>query len=192
MVFGIAGPSGAGKSYLSVLSEALMRELDPSVRVVPISIDAYHYPNEYLASRPSERGTLKDVKGRYDTYDVSALLYDLSEFRKGEKSVRFPVYSRKLHEPIPGAIKVDDGPTLLLVEGLWLLFEKGGWGEIRPLFDRIVYPDDDPSKLRERTVMRHERGGRAPDDAARHYDESDAVNRILVEATKARADETLV
>ena len=132
------------------------------------------------------------MKGHYDTYDVSALLYDLTEFRKGKMSVRFPLYSRKLHEPMPGAIKVDDGPTLLLVEGLWLLFEKGGWGEIRPLFDRIVYLDDDPGKLRERTVMRHERGGRTSDDAARHYDESDAANRIVVEATKERADETLV
>ncbi len=191
-IFGIAGPSGSGKSFLSVLAQTLMPQVSPEVRVVPVSIDAYHYPNEYLASKPSERGTLKEVKGRYDTYDVSALAYDLSEYKRGGTSVRFPLYSRKLHEPVPGAVKVEDGPTLLLIEGLWLLYEKGGWGELRPLFDRIVYLDDDPGMLRERTIARHMKGGRAAEDATAHYDESDAANRVQVEATRARADEVLV
>ena len=192
-VYAIAGPSGSGKSYLSILTETLSKQIDADVRIIPVSIDAYHFPNEYLSQTATLGGTLKDVKGRFDTYDVPALLSDLQDFKDGN-SMRLPVYSRKLHEPISGEIKVTDGPAIMLIEGLWLLYSEHegiGWREISGLFDHSYFLDDSPASLRAHTIERHVRGGREEGDAARQYDEHDAQNKTLVLATKERADEKL-
>lgn len=190
LCFGIAGPSGSGKSFLSVLVYELGKEIDPSIRIVPISIDAYHYPNTYLESTVKDGTSLKQVKGRYDTYDVEALVTALEEYRHGNR-VQFPLYSRKLHEPIANAISVAEQPTLLLVEGLWLLRKEAGWGNVRPFLDKTFYIDDVAEDSRERTLSRHIMGGRSEEDAKRQYEQSDAKNRELVIATKDSADELL-
>ena len=193
-VYTISGPSGSGKSYLSVLAEAIGKQIDESVRIIPISIDAYHFPNEYLSETKAGGGdsllTLKDVKGRYDTYDVPALLSDLEEF-KNASALRLPLYSRKLHEPISGEIKVPVGPALMLIEGLWLLYPGTEWKNLPPLYDHSYFLDDTAEALRLRTISRHEIGGRGREDAERMYDESDAKNRMLVLETRSRADEEL-
>ncbi len=200
-IYAIAGPSGSGKSYLSVLAQEVGKQIDESVSIVPVSIDAYHFPNEYLSQTKAggggeeeERGeslrTLKDVKGRYDTYDVPALLRDLEEFKSGS-AVRFPLYSRRLHEPIQGEIKVPEGPAIVLIEGLWLLYPGAEWKDLPALYDHSYFLDDTPEALRERTISRHEIGGRERGDAERMYDESDAKNRALVLETKTYADEQL-
>lgn len=188
--FGIAGPSGSGKSFLSVLAHELGKQADPSIDIVPISIDAYHFPNTYLESTHKDGVPLKEVKGRYDTYDVEALVTSLEDYRNGSR-VQFPEYSRKLHEPVANVISVSEHPTILLVEGLWLLRQEGGWGNVRPLLDRVFYIDDIAEASRERTLKRHIAGGRSEADARRQYEASDAKNRESVILTKSTADELL-
>ncbi len=191
-IVSIVGPSGSGKSYLSILAETIGKQIDESVRIVPVSIDAYHFPNEYLSQTKAgeEEETLKDVKGRYDTYDVPALLRDLEDFKNGT-SLRLPVYSRKLHEPMQGVIKVPEGPALMLIEGLWLLYGGTGWKDLPALYDHSYFLDDDAASLRAHTVKRHVEGGRERGEAEARYDEYDAENRTLVLKTKPRADEQL-
>jgi pantothenate kinase len=188
--FGIAGPSGSGKSFLSVLAHELGKQIDPSVDIVPISIDAYHFPNTYLESTHKDGVSLKDVKGRYDTYDVEALVTSLEAYRDGAR-VQFPEYSRRLHEPVSNVISVSDHPTILLVEGLWLLRKEGGWGNVRPLLDKVFYIEDIAEESRTRTLKRHIAGGRSEQDARRQYESSDAKNREIVMLTKSTADEFL-
>ena len=188
--YGVAGPSGSGKSFLSVLTKELGKQLEPTVDIVPISIDAFHYPNTYLESTFKDGKSLKEVKGRYDTYDVEALVTSLEEYRHGAR-VQFPEYSRKLHEPVANSISVSEQPTVLLLEGLWLLRPEGGWGNVRPLLDKAFFIEDDAEESRTRTLGRHIAGGRSTDDAERYYDESDTKNRESVLMTKSAADELL-
>jgi len=187
MVVGIAGPSGAGKSLLA----ALVKKLTQKVPIVPLSIDAFHFSNLQLEQRSDGDGiTLKDRKGRYDTYDVGALEQKLKKFTSGE-NVAFPEYSRKLHEPILDATIVANGPCILIVEGLWLLYEDAGWQHIQQYLDRTYFLNDEPAKLRSHTIARHILGGRSPEDAERQYDASDAKNYELLIQTRTRADEEL-
>jgi putative kinase len=189
---GIAGPSGSGKSFLSVLAAEIGKQLTEDIDIVPVSIDAFHFPNNYLESTIKDGTTLKEVKGRYDTYDVPALISRLEEFKAGAR-VHFPIYSRVLHEPVADSIAIThDKPTLLIIEGLWLLYDKGGWGNVRPFLDKTYYIDDTEAESRERTLKRHMMGGRAPEDAEWHYEESDLKNRALVVRTKLIADGVLV
>lgn len=190
LCFGIAGPSGSGKSFLSVLAHDLGKQIDPSIDIVPISIDAYHYPNTYLENTTKDGVTLKQVKGRYDTYDVEALVSALEDYRHGGR-VQFPVYSRKLHEPVANSISVAENPTILLVEGLWLLRREGGWGNVLPLLDKTFFIDDIAEESRERTLTRHISGGRSEEDAKHQYEVSDLKNRELVMHTRDSADESL-
>lgn len=191
MVFGIAGPSGSGKSTLSVLVKEVAKEISSDIDIVPISIDAFHFSNEYLEKTFVDNVSLKQVKGRYDTYDVSALHADLAAF-VGGRNVIFPEYSRMLHESQQNKIFINERPTILLIEGLWLLYGQSGWGSVAPLIDFVFYLDENEENSRKRTIVRHMSGGRTEEGAQKHYEESDALNRDVVLQTREQSDEIIV
>lgn len=190
-IVGIAGPSGAGKSLLSVLVQAVAKEHYPHIPIYPISIDAFHFHNDYLESHHAVGGTLKSVKGRNDTYDVAALEVMLKKFTDLE-ALSLPEYSRKLHEPISDVISIPEGPGILLIEGLWLLCEDYGWENIHHHLSRTYFLHDSKSTLREHTIKRHIAGGKSEREAAEQYDQNDRRNAELVMKTKNKADEELV
>jgi len=129
-----------------------------------VTIDAWHYRNEYLLSHFSAGKPLKKVKGRFDTYDVRGLVADLEAFAAG-KEVAFPVYSRKLHDPVKNSIHVTTAETLLVVEGLWLLHDAAGWEAVRPLLDFSFFIESDVERTKAPVIRRHMTGGRTLADA---------------------------
>jgi pantothenate kinase len=190
VAIGIAGPTGAGKSVVSVLFKELAKQARLPFAFESVTIDAYHYPNSYLLSHFSGGATLKQFKGRFDTYDVAALVRDLKAFASGE-NVYFPAYSRKLHDPVPNSIGITNPATLLVVEGLWLLHDQAGWEQVRPLLDFCYFIDSDTERTRQAVIKRHMTGGRTGEDAARHYEEVDGRNSELVLQTRHRADRVI-
>jgi len=105
--------------------------------------------------------------------------------------VAFPAYSRKLHDPVPNSVLTTVPATLLLVEGLWLLFDQGGWEQVRPLLAFNYFIDSDTERARQAVIKRHMTGGRTLEDASRHYEEVDGRNSALVLQTRVRADEVV-
>jgi putative kinase len=190
VIIGIAGPTGAGKSVTAALLEVIAGQLSLPFIFETLTIDAYHYPNEFLLSHTSGDHPLKDVKGRYDTYDVKKLAGDLEKFVSG-KEVSLPKYSRKLHDPVENSVTLAGKEILLVVEGLWLLFGQGRWEMIRPLLDFVFFIESDREKAKASVVQRHVRGGRTFAEAMKYYDEVDARNFGLVMATKGRADKVM-
>ena len=190
VVVGIAGPTGAGKSVVAVLLKELARQARLPFAFESITIDAYHYPNSFLLAHFSEGAPLKQVKGRFDTYDAKALVRDLKIFAAGEK-VSFPAYSRKLHDPVPDSIRVELPPALLLVEGLWLLSDQGDWAQVRPLLDFCYFIDSDKERTRQAVIKRHMTGGRTLEDASRHYEMVDGRNSDLTLQTRHKADKVI-
>jgi pantothenate kinase len=190
VALGIAGPTGAGKSVVAVLFKELAKQTRLPFAFEVITIDAYHYPNAYLLSHFSDGIPLKQVKGRFDTYDVPALVRHLQTFAAGH-NLAFPAYSRKLHDPVANSVPVTAQATLLIVEGLWLLFDRGGWDQMRPLLDFCYFIDSDKERTRQAVIRRHMTGGRTPEDAARHYDHVDGKNSDLTLQTRSRADKII-
>lgn len=186
MIIGIAGPSGSGKSVLVALLKYLSQLEQEAHTVETVGIDAYSYPNSLLSHTPVGTHTLKEVKGRYDTYNTTQLVNDLAHFRQGD-TLMIPEYSRKIHDPVPSAKQIQDPNTLLLVEGLWILSDFPGWESVRNTFDFSYFLNGDQTSLRTKTIARHEAGGRSPKDAEQYYETVDAVNYDLVcnSATKA-------
>ncbi|MGA2246753.1 MAG: hypothetical protein ABSH48_17310 [Verrucomicrobiota bacterium] len=190
VAIGFAGPTGAGKSVVAVLFKELARQAALPFKFEVITIDAYHFPNRVLLSHDSDGEPLKKVKGRYDTYDVAALAGDLKAFGAGGK-IAFPAYSRILHDPVPNSVSVTEPATLLIVEGLWLLFNQAGWENIRPLLDFCYFIESDQERTRQAVIRRHMTGGRSLEDATRHYEQVDGRNAVLTLQTRHKADKVI-
>jgi hypothetical protein len=190
VVIGIAGPTGAGKSVVAVLLKEMAKQAGLPFVLESITIDAYHYPNSYLNTHFSGGEPLKKAKGRFDTYNVKELAKDIKAFALGG-TVFFPTYSRKLHDPVKNSIVASAKETLLIVEGLWLLYDKAGWEKVGGLLDYAIFIDSDKERTREAVLKRHITGGRTLEEAAKYYEDVDGRNHDLVLTTKPRANKII-
>jgi pantothenate kinase len=202
---GIVGSSGSGKTTLSQL---LVRSLTGlNIPSVTISMDNYHYTNEYLDSklhsyRKDEKGmpiTLRKVKGRSETIDSKSMLNDLKKVATikttKEKELLLPLYDRALHDPVPNQLIIPNVTRVVLVEGLHLLRDFKSkeeftfndnddeyWIDIRSMFTTLYYLRfDDYEVQKERVMQRRIRGGISREWASPRYDEIDAVVGIEIE-----------
>lgn len=187
MIIGFAGPTGAGKSVTLALFKDLAKQYDLPFKIITLGIDAYSYTNEYLLSQQDNEKTLKDSKGRFDTYDVNKLKNDLNKFLD-DKDVSLPEYSRVTHNPIENTETIHDDSALLLIEGLWLLYDKNNWNEINPLLDYTIFITAEKERVRNATIKRHVTGGRTEEEASKYYDEIDSHNFDIVMETKEKAN----
>lgn len=190
VVIGLAGPTGSGKSVIASLFKQMASQLDLPFHFETIGIDAFHYPNSYLLTHEIEGKTLKEFKGRFDTYDVVKLTTSLKDFKEG-KTVSLPEYSRKTHDPVENAITISEQKTLLLIEGLWLLSDKDGWQDVGEYLDYSFFVDAKKDAVRGSVIQRHMNGGRSVDEASAYYDGVDSENFNLVVNTRSKASEII-
>jgi pantothenate kinase len=104
------------------------------------------------------------------------------------EEIRLPVYDRKLHDPVPGALIVKAQHKFVLVEGMLLLCEEAGFERVKPHLDLCIYLDVSHEETRRRVVERKVLGGRDKEDAERHYERVDKPNACRVAGSKSRAD----
>ena len=179
-LLGIVGPPGAGKS---TLAEALHRAEPVRSQIVPM--DGFHLAHAIL-----RRLNRAERKGAPDTFDVAgfvALLERLRAARQGE-TVYAPEFRREIEEPIAGAIGIEPGTPLLIVEGNYLLLDQPPWQRVGPLLDEVWYVDVDPALRLHRLIDRH---GRTPEEARAWVTSTDEPNARLIEATRSRAHRTV-
>lgn len=173
----LVAPPGAGKSTLALL---LQRHFGDELAC--LGIDGFHYRSEVLASRSvraddGQQTSLASIKGAPETFDVAAL--DRLLERSLSEDVRWPVYDRRMHEPVPDALAITARHVLL--EGNWLLLDEEPWRALRRYADVAIFIDAPPALLRERLVSRKVSGGLTRDAAEAFYERSDGPNvyRVL-------------
>ena len=158
----LAAPPAAGKSTLCVYLEQLSRE-DPSLTPVQTAgIDGFHYTREYLNSHMFRGEPLTRIKGAPETYDVEKLKRLLELLNEPDQ--RWPVYDRRIHDPVEGAMEITG--DILIVEGNWLLLDEKPWNGLTCDYS-VFLRAGDASQL-ERIVARKVQGG-YPEAEAREF-----------------------
>ena len=182
IVVGIVGAPGVGKSTIAA---QLAELLDPLAALLPM--DGFHLPQ----SRLSERGS-RDRMGAPDTFDVPAFRASLIAIRRGfrqsEHAVIAPGFDRDIEEPVPHHIRIAPECCCVIVEGNYLLLDRGGWERTAPMFDLTFFVELDDETRIERLVARHEQFGKSSTDARAWALGPDQSNAELIATTAPRAD----
>ena len=144
----LAAPPAAGKSTLCGYLELLSRSEAGLTPVQAVGIDGFHYPQSYLNSHG-----LAAIKGAPETYDVEKLRRLLG--RLNEPGQRWPVYDRRIHDPVDDAVEIT--ADIVIVEGNWLLLDEKPWNELTCDYS-VFLRAGDVSQL-ERIVWRKMQGG---------------------------------
>ncbi len=179
----VAGPPGAGKSsFCAILAGVVNARASAEIAVV-VGLDGWHYPNAYLLSHTAvideQTVTLRSIKGRPETYDAAAMGAALEQMRAGGQ-VKYPLYSRITHDPIPNAGQVSAHHRLVLVEGNYLLLNRPPWDALLPLFHRSILVRLSGAPLEESLRARHARGGKDAAAILRQLDVVDLPDTRLV------------
>ncbi len=186
VLVGLTGGAGTGKSMLSVLLCRVLRTLAGQEIAVPLGVDAYHFPNDFLdrqlVSYLGRDVPLRHIKGLPPTFDVEALVADLQRLRcSQEHEIRLPVYDRAGHDPVPDALCVQPHHRIVIVEGLHLLRLEDDWRNARECLELCVLLELPLETCRRRVVARKIAGGRSPEDVLAHFER---VDRPTLEALR--------
>jgi pantothenate kinase len=147
-------------------------------------MDGFHLSNEELDALG-----LRSVKGAPETFDVEGFVRLLERVRREPGStILWPAFDRTIEATVPDAITISPATRLVVTEGNYLLLDRPGWRDVRPLLDEVWYVDAPRSVLRERLLARALSGGRTEAEAVSHVDGSDLRNAELVATTKTAAD----
>ncbi len=188
----LAGPPGSGKSTIGCLWRLLsLEEMGRSLLVLPL--DGFHFSNSYLDSRKILLGdnivSLRSIKGAPETYDVYRFSDHLKRLAEG-KGLSWPIYDRILHEPVEDAVKIRKSQRFCLIEGNYLLLDEAVWRDLAHFSSLKVFIETPEEICRRRTLARHIRGGKSPEDALQHYLRTDLRNYRRIVKNRLEADVT--
>jgi putative kinase len=189
LVIGVAGPPGCGKSAFSALLATVInartaQDISCQDPACAVSMDGWHFPNSYLDHhtilRSGEMVLLSSIKGAPETFDAQAMLTCLAAIREGG-TVDYPVYSRRLHDPIPNGGHIRHNQRYVIVEGNYLFLNESPWDALRPTFDVRIFVKASLQAIQAGLLERHLRGGKTPELAQRQIQEVDLPNaeRVL-------------
>ena len=175
----MAAPPGAGKSTLAQALAMLSRP----TRTAAVGMDGFHYPAAYLAAHRDGAGRpLVDIKGAPETYDVAALAALLDRLNLPDQ--RWPLYDRRIHDPVPEAVEIRE--QILIVEGNWLLLDEAPWRDLRCDYSIFLRAGD--ARQLERIVQRKMMGGYGEEAARVFVRENDWPNIQRCMAHSRRGD----
>lgn len=187
-----AAPPGAGKSTLLSFLAKLAEEDEQSDEVQVLGMDGFHRRQAYLVSRTVVRDgaeiPMVSIKGAPQTFDLEKLTERVQNIAAG-RTCGWPVYDRRLHDPVDDAVTVDG--EIVLIEGNYLLLDEPGWRDLRNYADHTVLIRADAELLRKRLVDRKAMGMASREEAERFVEFSDMRNVRICLDHSGSADLTL-
>ncbi len=184
----LAAPPAVGKSTLALFLEKLSETTKGITPVQNLSLDGFHYPNEYLKSNQIALGdkthSLYEIKGMPETFDLESFKKYLQEVQ--DKNIKWPIYDRNLHNPVMDQIDVE--AEIIIIEGNWLLLDEQGWKDLKSFCDYSIFIEAEEELLKDRLVTRKMKGGLTNQEALEFYNRTDKKNVQRVMEKRVEAD----
>ena len=175
-ILGIVGCPGSGKSSLT---QRIVERFACSSAVCVVGMDGFHLSNKVLRER-----NLRDVKGRFDTFDSSGFRRLLSSLKESDvESVFFPVFHRDIEESIACEGEVKPEAKVIIAEGLWLCHPD--W-KLSSIIDCFVFLDLEDEIRHKRLIKRRMDLGETEEEARKWACGSDEKNAIMVKRDKEK------
>ncbi len=191
----MAGPPGSGKSVLAEQLHWLIDKgfLHVDAHSIALPMDGFHFSNTYLESHSrvlpdGKEILLSTVKGQPDTIDTQSLRQHIQNLIARPESMPWPGYSRYSHDVLPGKFHIERLSNIVIVEGNYLLVDRGPFVGIPALFDLRIYVDAPGPTIISNLVERHIRGGKTLEEAKDWVRRIDLPNARIAESTKSSAD----
>jgi putative kinase len=184
LMVAVAGPPGSGKTAFAATLTAVINASAVSRVAALVQLDGWHYSNRYLQEHTIHQNgvetPLASIKGAPETYDTATAAACFQRIQSGGE-VRYPIYSRELHEPIPDGGRIEADQHIAILEGNYLLLHEAAWDPFQPLYDVRIFLSAGRETLVEGLRQRHLRGGRAPAAVEAHIHGVDLpnVDRVL-------------
>ncbi|HEY9075982.1 MAG TPA: hypothetical protein VIO61_05530 [Anaerolineaceae bacterium] len=203
-IVAIAGLPGSGKTAFTltlalVINALAVNSLAASALTsIPVAaavgMDGWHYSNAYLESHSithaGEITSLRSIKGMPETFDVLAIAAFLRKARSGETDLPYPVYSRKVHDPIPGGL-LTASIQVILIEGNYLLLNEEPWRSLADFYDLRILITGEIEAFLPGLIERHRRGGKTDDLIEAWLKNVDIPNMHRIKAGSVAADITI-
>ncbi len=195
LLVAIAGPPGAGKSVLAEQIHWMVERglFHKKAHAIALPMDGFHYPNDYLSKnfRTLPDGSqipLALVKGQPDTMDIRSFRQHLKLLVGRPDQMNWPGYSRFTHDVVPDKFRIHLSANLVIVEGNYLLVNRGPFLGVADIFDLRVYVDGPAPKIMASLMERHIAGGKTVEQAKDWVKRIDLPNARIAEASKSQAD----
>lgn len=188
VIVGIAGAPGSGKTTLAANLTAALNEQSENTPGQPgfvhVPMDGFH-----LADTVLDHLGLRGKKGAPETFDVFGYLATLQRISTDRlHPVYVPGFERALEQPIAAAIAIPPSAHTIITEGNYLLLDRPGWSDIRPLCSEVWFCEQDQATRLRRLTERHLRFGKTPTEAAEWVRTVDEPNAENIAITKGNAD----
>lgn len=182
----VIGIPGSGKSTSCSILTGLLRD----VGCLLMPFDGYHLSRDVLQSFPNGKDAMYR-RGAPDTFDVNALYRDLKRIRCGDEDiVQVPGFDHATADPEPNAHTFErEHHRVVVCEGLYLLHDSDGWGDIKHLFDLTIFVNSSVDVCINRLKQRNKCiPGYTPEEIEIRCDAVDRVNALTVMNSQYRAD----
>lgn len=190
LIIGLAGLPGASKSTLAAQWTAEVNALTQPETMIALGMDGFHLTKAQLQQMPNAEEAFAR-RGAPWTFDPAALAQRLQRLRAaaGQKSIAWPDFQHDIGDPVENALVIAPSVRLVLVEGLYLLHQKGGWAKVSHSFDERWYLDTPLDIAMQRVVERHMRVWNWTREAATlRAETNDRHNADIVHAARGCAD----
>ncbi|OXG46787.1 hypothetical protein J010_05247 [Cryptococcus neoformans] len=196
LLIGVAGPAGCGKSTIAfpltnrindILITRSAASCEKAISAVCVSLDGWHYTRAQL-DQMDDPVKAHWWRGAHFTFDQAGYRTFLDLLRiplsSAPSEIPFPTFDHALKDPTLSPVPITHKDRLILIEGLYTLFDLSGWKECAEMMDFKIWVDVNEETARRRLVKRNFEAGifDSLDACAARVDEVDMKNSEVLRA----------